>query len=127
MRYFFVFFGLLILSSPASANATLWICGYSGFGQGAGQVLRELLQRDGFLYNYKTDSRYQILQDNKVGLVAVRSRAILSPIGLHLGANIIVINKDTGDLLTGPFAFGLDETLPNVAHRQGKCTQRPLP
>jgi hypothetical protein len=45
--------------------------------------------------------RYQVLDDNDVGIVAANSRSLLGTLGPLIGASIIVISKSNGDLHIG--------------------------
>ena len=56
--------------------------------------------------------------------MAAKSLATKDALGLHLGANVVVINRGTGELLVGPFYFREKGKSANVDYRLGKCTQR---
>jgi hypothetical protein len=50
---------------------------------------------------FYTETHFKILEKNKVGLVAVKSDALVAPIGPVLGAQILTIGKADGALHIG--------------------------
>ena len=86
----------------------------------------EYRQRDGILQEMDYLQRFIILQDTEIGLVAAKTHAAKDSMGFHLGASMIVIKRDTGELLVGPFYFRQNDKGANVDYRQGKCTQREI-
>jgi hypothetical protein len=71
-----------------------WVCSFEGYGEAKGVLT---LIRDGSVLRIGGAEfiAYDIVQDNEVGIVAVKSYAEVEGDLKHLGADVLVIDKTT--------------------------------
>jgi hypothetical protein len=101
-----------------------WDCWHSANGQQKGAQVIRLVHEDGMITLLGAEfMEYRILENNEVGLVAVRSYAEEDSATKHLGIDVFVIDKKT-------LAFRKTNTFVDGAGadntpRRGKCVVRP--
>ena len=114
----------MLVGGDASV-ATVWSCTYPNFSESKapttskyiqdGKVITETIS--GYIY---ITIKYNVLQDNEVGLVAVEGFASKGKKGnLILGASVIAIDKKTLSFRVGNVSFGKF----NGMTRNGVCTK----
>jgi hypothetical protein len=112
----------MLVSGPVGAE-TIWTCAYPGYTPKKDTVIIKFVQNGKTIRgNY---SKYDVLQDNDAGLVAVASfsdwvKGGNPPIErLELGAFVIMIDKKSMRFRRGNVLYGEDDG----AVRYGKCTK----
>jgi hypothetical protein len=90
-------------TSPIAGVAAqeIWTCTYPGLSQGRRPVIVRYRQEDEFLMEDKWKERYQILQNNQFGLIAIWSISEIEGGNAEpsIGARTLVINKSSGEFL----------------------------
>ena len=115
-------FPLTLLLAPivlgAAAHANVWTCSFAGYGEVKGALT---LIQDGSDLRLRGAEfmAYHILEDNDVGLVAVRSYAEVGTASKHLGADVMVIDKVTMEFKKGNVF--VDATKADNRVRSGTC------
>ena len=83
------------------ADQEIWTCTYPGFSQGRCPVIVRYRQEGELLMEDKWKERYQILQNNQFGLIAIWSISEIEGGNAEpsIGARTLVINKSSGEFL----------------------------
>ena len=96
--------GAFAAASASSKAGKTWDCVYASYGSSRPAEMTDMsLIQDGSMLKIAGAEflEYRILEDNDVGIVAVRSYAEVSKTSKHLGADVLVIDKRTMDFRKG--------------------------
>jgi hypothetical protein len=118
-----LFAGASVAAAVAPKPVEAWDCWHSASGSKDDAIAIRLVRADGVITIRGAEFiEYAILEDNEVGIVAVRSYADQGDTTKHLGADVVVIDKKTLEFRkTNVFAKGASA---DNTPRYGKCAVR---
>lgn len=108
---------MALISRGASA-ADVWTCTYPSFPEKR-PVIARYHENSGFLIDDDSKQKYQILQNNQYGVIAVWSSAGQSDSRVVITAATIEINKTNGDFLLENANIAESDAINRPYH--GKC------
>ncbi len=118
--------GALAAAVPGAARAETWACAYSGFGVNEDQsveVLYDVANGRVREHSATLNADYDILDNNDLGLVAVRHYATGDARHRTIGAYTIALDKrDRTIVRTNTFTDSDDPVF-----RRGNCVEREAP
>jgi len=115
---FFILFIATALSGRVASAAEVWTCTYPSFPEKRPVIVR-YHETNGFLIDDDSKHKYQILQNNQYGLIAVWSFIGESESLVTITAATIEINKTNGDFLLENASVAESDILNRPYH--GKC------